>query len=179
MQPWPAASGTLGMESEMDSEEQWAKRRKQAERMIAGNEARIDSFRFKCKGQEGSIPKIGFGTANLKGNVCREAVGAALEAGCRHIDTALLYGNQTEVGEAIRASGISREEIWVTSKVAFFPSDSKGVWMYNPNNLKGREAASIEISLRELQMSQVDLFLGPLSFVVFVVSNQLQSICFL
>jgi len=149
---------------DLDSEENWAKRRKLAERMIAGNEApaRTDSFMFKCKGQEGSIPKIGFGTATLTGETCREYVGAALEAGCRHVDTALLYNNQVEVGEAIRASGIPREEVWVTSKVAFFPPDSKGVWMFNPNNIKGREAASIDLSLRQLQMNYVDVFLGSL-----------------
>lgn len=51
------------------------------------------SFPIKVKGQEGSIPQMGFGTATIKEEACVVAVEAALKAGYRHLDTALLYGN--------------------------------------------------------------------------------------
>jgi diketogulonate reductase-like aldo/keto reductase len=64
-----------------------------------------------------TIPAVGFGTAGLRGDDAVEAVTAALENGYRLIDTAVNYGNETEVGEAIRRSGVPREEIVVTSKI--------------------------------------------------------------
>lgn len=63
------------------------------------------------------IPILGFGTWPMKGDVCRDAVAAALAAGYRHIDTAAGYENEREVGAAINASGIDREEIFITSKI--------------------------------------------------------------
>lgn len=63
------------------------------------------------------IPAIGFGTWPMKGAVCEAAVACALEAGYRHIDTAAMYGNEVEVGAAIRASGVPRDGLFVTSKV--------------------------------------------------------------
>eukprot|EP01079_Euglenida_sp_SAG-EU17-18_P007951 gene7951-7356_t len=79
------------------------------------------SHEFSVKGQRGRIPKLGFGTATLTGERAAARVATALKAGYRHVDTALLYGNQVAVGKAIRDSGVPREDIWVTSKVAFFP----------------------------------------------------------
>ncbi|HET8562148.1 MAG TPA: aldo/keto reductase [Marmoricola sp.] len=64
-----------------------------------------------------TLPAIGFGTWPLKGAQATEAVLGALEAGYRLIDTAVNYDNEREVGEAIRASGVPREEILVTSKI--------------------------------------------------------------
>ena len=59
---------------------------------------------------------------------------SALDAGYRHIDTALLYGNHKEVGEAIAAHSVPRDKIWLTSKVGFFPKTPEGfegeLWMY-------------------------------------------------
>jgi diketogulonate reductase-like aldo/keto reductase len=93
------------------------------------------------------IPAIGFGTWPMRGEECVRAVAAALEAGYRHVDTASGYGNEREVGEAIRASGVPREEIFVTTKIG--PSDlAEGVMQ--------RAAAT---SLANLGMEEVDLIL--------------------
>jgi 2,5-diketo-D-gluconate reductase A len=64
-----------------------------------------------------TIPPIGFGTAGLRGEDAVAAVTQAIENGYRLIDTAVNYGNETEVGEAIRRSGIPRDELVVTSKI--------------------------------------------------------------
>jgi len=64
-----------------------------------------------------TIPAIGFGTSGLKGDVAVEGVLGALEKGYRLIDTAVNYGNEVEVGEAIRRSDVPRDEIVVTSKI--------------------------------------------------------------
>ena len=116
-------------------------------------------YSFQVTGQQGQIPTVGFGTASLHGDVCIEAVRNALNAGYRMIDTALLYGNQVAVGEAIRQSSIPREAIWITSKVGFFPSDSENLWMFNKNNLKGEEEASLDLCLQQLGVDQIDLCL--------------------
>jgi 2,5-diketo-D-gluconate reductase A len=64
-----------------------------------------------------TLPPIGFGTAGLRGAEAIEAVTSALDNGYRLIDTAVNYGNEVEVGEAIRRSGLPRDEIVVTSKI--------------------------------------------------------------
>ena len=114
---------------------------------------------FKVRGQEGVIPALGFGTANLKNSQCVDSVVTALGHGYRLLDTALLYGNQVEVGEGLRKSGVPRDDVWLTSKVAFFPEKSSGCWMHQENNLKGGEAASITLTLDQLKVSHVDLML--------------------
>ncbi|KAJ3055773.1 hypothetical protein HK097_009343 [Rhizophlyctis rosea] len=95
----------------------------------------------------GSIPIVGLGVwqANAKDTV--KAVGWALQAGYRHIDTAALYRNEQQVGEAIRNSSIPRSEIFVTTKV----------W----NSDQGYESTlkAFETSLRKLNMEYVDLYL--------------------
>jgi diketogulonate reductase-like aldo/keto reductase len=63
------------------------------------------------------IPALGFGTFRLDGSTARRMVAYALELGYRHIDTAQMYGNEAEVGEAIAASGVPREQIWLTTKI--------------------------------------------------------------
>ncbi|UIJ73785.1 aldo/keto reductase [Aurantimonas sp. HBX-1] len=63
------------------------------------------------------IPSIGLGTYTLEGQTCVDMVARAIEAGYRHIDTARMYGNETEVGEGIRRSGIDRSELFVTTKI--------------------------------------------------------------
>jgi len=65
------------------------------------------------------MPLVGFGTFMLQGDVCVNAVMAAIESGCRMIDTAEAYGNEAEVGEAIRRSGIDRGELFLVTKVNF------------------------------------------------------------
>lgn len=63
------------------------------------------------------MPQLGFGTAELTGEEGRRSIEEALEVGYRHIDTADFYGNHREIGAAIQASELSREDIFVTSKV--------------------------------------------------------------
>lgn len=64
-----------------------------------------------------SLPAIGFGTVPMKGDECVDAVRSALEVGYRLLDTATNYNNEPEVGQAIRRSGVPREDIIVTSKL--------------------------------------------------------------
>ena len=63
------------------------------------------------------IPQLGFGVYQVKPEETAQAVQTALEVGYRHIDTAEMYGNEAEVGEAVRQSGVPREEVFVTSKL--------------------------------------------------------------
>jgi 2,5-diketo-D-gluconate reductase A len=65
-----------------------------------------------------TIPQLGFGVFQIPPRDTARAVTAALEAGYRHIDTAQMYGNEREVGEAVRASGLGRDEVFVTSKLS-------------------------------------------------------------
>ncbi|HET8960563.1 aldo/keto reductase [Nocardioides sp.] len=64
-----------------------------------------------------TLPAIGFGTAGLRGDAAVEATTSALEAGYRLVDTAVNYENEREVGEALRRSGVPRDELRVTSKI--------------------------------------------------------------
>lgn len=74
---------------------------------------------------EARIPALGFGTWQLEGPDARRMVEAALEIGYRHVDTAYIYKNEREVGEAIRASGLPRGQVFLTTKiwVEFFKED--------------------------------------------------------
>lgn len=94
-----------------------------------------------------AIPAIGFGTWTLSDEACIEAVGWALEAGYRHLDTARMYGNEAEVGQGLKASGLNRDEVFVTTKV----------WWTDiaPDDLE----RSVEGSLERLGLDQVDLLL--------------------
>ena len=64
-----------------------------------------------------AIPRLGFGTFRMPGNDCRPVVESALALGYRHVDTAAMYDNEDAVGDAIAASGISRSDLFVTTKV--------------------------------------------------------------
>jgi diketogulonate reductase-like aldo/keto reductase len=63
------------------------------------------------------IPALGLGTFGLNGRVAERIVGHALDVGYRHVDTAQMYGNEAEVGAAIRRSPVPRDEIWLTTKI--------------------------------------------------------------
>ena len=63
------------------------------------------------------IPQIGLGTMTLKEDVCVQAVKTALQVGYNHLDTAMFYGNEKEVGEGLRASGVKRDSIFICTKV--------------------------------------------------------------
>jgi diketogulonate reductase-like aldo/keto reductase len=64
-----------------------------------------------------TIPALGLGTWELRGEQCRELVKAALELGYRHVDTAQMYANEREVGEGVRASGLHRDDVFLTTKI--------------------------------------------------------------
>jgi 2,5-diketo-D-gluconate reductase B len=74
---------------------------------------------WTIKGEK--VPSLGLGTYRLTGDACARAVERALSMGYRHVDTAQMYGNEREVGEGIRASGLDRGDIFLTTKV--WPSD--------------------------------------------------------
>src|SRR3954451_10203260 len=93
------------------------------------------------------IPIVGFGSMRLKEDAGREAILSAIRGGYRHIDTAAFYGDEKEVGDAIKAAGVEREGLFGTTKV-------------RDNNLKAADfARSVDNSLRLLDMPQVDLLL--------------------
>jgi diketogulonate reductase-like aldo/keto reductase len=94
-----------------------------------------------------NIPQVGFGTWLLKGDECYHAVADALRLGYRHIDTARAYDNEASVGRAIRDSGLSRDEVYVTSKL--------------PAQAKTYEEAleQFEITMREIGLDHLDLYL--------------------
>ncbi|AOJ90165.1 2,5-diketo-D-gluconic acid reductase [Burkholderia sp. MSMB0856] len=94
-----------------------------------------------------NIPAFGLGTFRLQGQVVIDSVRNGLEVGYRAIDTAQIYGNEAEVGEAIAASGVRREDLFLTTKI----------WVdnYAPEKL----VASLEESLRKLRTDYVDLTL--------------------
>lgn len=93
------------------------------------------------------IPKLGFGTFQLDSATARSAVGTALEAGYRHIDTAQMYGNEADVGAALGASDVPREDIFLTTKV----------WVDRFRD--GELQASVDESLERLGTDYVDLLL--------------------
>jgi len=84
----------------------------------------------------GIMPVIGLGTWEMTGSICVSGVTAALNLGYRHIDTAQIYGNEKEVGKGIRLSGIKREEIFVTTKVATFNLTTAGIKRTVPESLE-------------------------------------------
>ncbi|WP_222264570.1 aldo/keto reductase [Modestobacter marinus] len=93
------------------------------------------------------IPQLGFGVFQIPPEDTVEATLTALEVGYRHIDTAEMYGNEAEVGEAVRQSGIPREEVFVTSKLN--------------NGFHAREDAlrAFDGTLDALKFDHLDLFL--------------------
>ena len=93
------------------------------------------------------IPVLGFGTYKVAPEDTYDAVSRALEVGYRHIDTAQMYGNEAEVGAALEASGIAREDLFITTKVD------------NSNHEPDRAAASIRRTLEDLRTDYVDLLL--------------------
>lgn len=92
-----------------------------------------------------SIPQLGFGVFQIPPSDTERLVSIALEAGYRHIDTAAAYGNEEGVGRAIAASGIPREELYVTTKL----------W----NDRHEDAAAALGESLERLNLENVDLYL--------------------
>jgi 2,5-diketo-D-gluconate reductase A len=93
------------------------------------------------------IPQLGFGVFKVPPPETAQAVATALQLGYRHIDTAEMYRNEAGVGEAIRAAGLAREDVWVTSKLSNA--------MHRPDDAR----RAFEQTLSELEFEYVDLFL--------------------
>lgn len=66
---------------------------------------------------DGSMPRLGFGVYQLYGDACQKAVLAALDAGFRHVDSAQMYRNESEVGAAVQQSSLSRQDVFLTTKI--------------------------------------------------------------
>jgi diketogulonate reductase-like aldo/keto reductase len=94
-----------------------------------------------------SIPVIGLGTWQSQKNEAYEAVKHALKVGYRHIDTAMIYGNEEEVGKAIKEVGINREELFITTKL----------WNTDQGYEKTKKA--IDLSLEKMGIKYIDLYL--------------------
>ena len=92
----------------------------------------------------GSMPLLGFGTWQITGPQCYDAVRKALDVGYRHLDTATVYRNEEEVGRALADSGVPRDEVFVTTKVPPSADDPRGL---------------IDTSLQKLGTDHVDLWL--------------------
>jgi 2,5-diketo-D-gluconate reductase A len=94
-----------------------------------------------------SIPQLGFGVFQVPPEETRQAVSQALQTGYRLIDTAAAYGNEAEVGEAIADSGVSRDEVFLTTK------------LWNDDQGHDNALSAFEHSLERLGMEYVDLYL--------------------
>src|SRR5579862_2336165 len=77
----------------------------------------VEPDRTTVAAGDARIPALGCGTWQLRGRVCAEIVAEALRLGFRHIDTAQGYGNEAAVGDGIKASGVPRDLVFVTTKV--------------------------------------------------------------
>jgi 2,5-diketo-D-gluconate reductase A len=93
----------------------------------------------------GQLPLVGLGTWKLRGDAARTAVTAALAAGYRHIDTATMYGNEEAIGQALAESDVSRDEVFITTKL-------------RPSDIDIAEKI-LRRSLRGLRTDRVDLWL--------------------
>ena len=92
------------------------------------------------------IPQIGYGVYQIPKDIAKECVLKAFEVGYRHIDTAFAYGNEKEVGEAFKESGLNREEVFITTKV------------YGAKDFDDA-CNKIELSLKTLDLGYIDLML--------------------
>jgi 2,5-diketo-D-gluconate reductase B len=93
------------------------------------------------------IPQLGLGTFRLQGRQAIDAVATGLELGYRHVDTAQIYGNEADVGQAVAASGVARADVFVTTKI------------WTEHLAADRLRASLEDSLVKLRTDYVDLTL--------------------
>lgn len=93
------------------------------------------------------MPQLGYGVYQVTHDECERCVADALKVGYRHIDTAQSYFNETEVGEAIKKSGIPREQLFITTKV----------WIEHYGYEECKK--SVLESMRKLQVNYIDLVL--------------------
>ncbi len=106
------------------------------------------NYNIRTAGQA-NIPVLGLGTWQSTGQDCIDVVSKALEMGYEHIDTAQAYGNEKEVGQGIKQSGVARDKFFLTTKI--FPDDMK----FKPEKLQ----AAAKKSLENLDTDYVDLLL--------------------
>ncbi len=99
----------------------------------------------EIKGEK--VPSLGLGTYRLSGADCERSVEEGLKMGYRHVDTAQMYANEEQVGNGVRASGVDRGDVFITTKV--WPSDFS----------RERVFETVRQSLKKLQMDHVDLLL--------------------
>jgi diketogulonate reductase-like aldo/keto reductase len=111
------------------------------------------------------IPALGFGTWPLKGEEGIAAIAVALDAGYRHIDTAAMYANEREVGEAIRNNVVPRDDIFLTTKVWYTDLAHDAL------------IASAEASLEKLGVDQVDLLLIHWPNAEIPIAEQVGNLC--
>ena len=97
--------------------------------------------------RDAQVPALGLGTWLLEGSDCETAVPIALELGYRHIDTAQIYGNESEIGAALAASPVDRADVFITTK------------LWNDKHRAAEVVSSAEASLSRLQTDYVDLLL--------------------
>jgi 2,5-diketo-D-gluconate reductase A len=94
-----------------------------------------------------TIPQLGFGVFQIQPDRTEQATLAALETGYRHIDTAQMYGNESQVGDAVRASGVDRDDVFVTSKLS------------NAFHAYDDALSAFDQTLKDLGFDYLDLFL--------------------
>ena len=111
------------------------------------------------------IPAIGLGTFRLTGASAVSAVSGALALGYRHLDTAAMYDNEKEVGEGLRASGVARDQVFITTKV------------WTMDIAKGDLQASAQASLSRLKLDQVDLLLIHWPNKAIPLAQSIEALC--
>ena len=112
-----------------------------------------------------NMPALGLGTSRMRGAECAKAVETAISVGFRHIDTADMYGNEVEVGEGFRASGLKRGEVFVTTKVL-------------PSNIgEGDLQRSARASLARLKLDFVDLLLIHWPNTAIPLAQSMKALC--
>jgi diketogulonate reductase-like aldo/keto reductase len=120
---------------------------------------------FTVAANGAAIPAIGLGTWQLRGDACVDAVATALAAGYRHVDTAAMYGNEEAVGAGLKASGLDRDAVFVTTKV----------WYEDLGD--GDFERSAEASLRRLGLSDVDLLLIHWPNPAIATADAIRNLC--
>lgn len=112
-----------------------------------------------------SIPKLGIGTFGMDGEIATRAVAEGLKAGYRHVDTAEMYGNEVAVGEGVRASGLARDEVFITTKC------------WPDNQADDAMQRSAEASLKKLGVDRVDLYLLHWPSKAVPIAETVRSVC--